>query len=159
MSSTGKTTPPLPTSPGGPASAKAKKLRKDSAASGAGKKPRGSVSKKPDLPMQRQMLKEPGLISSDHLPIFASIKHSQKKVSKMKTVTRRCCKSLTKESWCNNLIAKNWEELGSTENVDDMAKIITNLVSESLDECAPVKTFKIRNQNKHGISENTRHSI
>ena len=93
--------------------------------------------------------------SSDHLPIFASIKHSQKKVSKMKTVTRRCCKSLTKESWCNNLIAKNWGELGSTENVDDMAKIITNLVSESLDECAPVKTFKIKNQNKHGISENT----
>ena len=40
-----------------------------------------------------------------------------------------------------------------------MAEIITSLVSESLDECAPVKTFKIRNQNKHGISEKTRKLI
>ena len=74
----------------------------------------------------------------------------------MKTVTRRCTKSFTKESWCNNLNMKNWEDLGSTEDIDEMAKIITTFVTESLDECAPVKIFKIRNQNKHGISENTR---
>ena len=54
---------------------------------------------------------------------------------------------------------KNWEELGGTEDVDTMAEIITNLVSESLDERAPVKTFKIRNQNKHGISDKTRSLI
>ena len=97
--------------------------------------------------------------SSDHLPIFAKINHSCKKAPKMKTVTRRCTKFLTKESWCNNLITKNWEELGKTENIDEMAEIITSLVSESLDECAPVKTLKIRNQNKHGISEKTRKLI
>ena len=66
-----------------------------------------------------------------------------------------------KETWCKCLASKNWEELGSMENVDEMAssQIITNLVSESLDQCAPVKSFKIRNQNKHGISEQTRSLI
>ena len=89
--------------------------------------------------------------SSDHVPIFAVIEHLQKKAPKMKTVTRRCTKSLTKLSWCNNLVMKNWEELGTTENVEEMAEIITKLVSESLDECAPLKSVKIRNQNKHDI--------
>ena len=29
-------------------------------------------------------------------------------------------------------------------------------VLSALDQCAPIKTFKIRNQNKHGISEQTK---
>ena len=97
--------------------------------------------------------------SSDHVPIFASINHHHKKAPKMKTITKPCIKTLTKSNWCLSLLNRNWEELGQTEDVEDMAEIINKLVTESLDQCAPIKSFKIRNQNKHGISENTRNLI
>ena len=62
--------------------------------------------------------------SSDHLPIFASIAHHQKKAPKMKIISRRCTHQLTKEMWRNSLINKNWELLDQTEDVDEKANII-----------------------------------
>ena len=61
--------------------------------------------------------------------------------------------------WSNSLLEKEWEKLGLTENVDDMAEIINSHVLSSLNECAPIKTIKIRNQNRHGISSNTKNLI
>ena len=60
----------------------------------------------------------------------------------MKTVTRRCVKHLTKESWSESLIMKNWEDLGQTDDVDEMAVKMNIHVLDALDQCAPVKTFK-----------------
>ena len=55
--------------------------------------------------------------SSDHVPIIAVISNT-KNISKMKTITKRCTKLLTKESWTHSLIMKNWEDIGETENID-----------------------------------------
>ena len=41
----------------------------------------------------------------------------------MKTLTKRCTKFLSKESWSNTLANKNWERIGLTEDVDEMAEI------------------------------------
>ena len=93
--------------------------------------------------------------SSDHVPIVAIIDNG-KTVRKMKTLTKRNTKLLTKESWNQNLIMKNWENLCETDNIDEMAEKMNEHIIAALDQCAPVKTFKIRNQNKHGISNHTK---
>ena len=84
--------------------------------------------------------------SSDHVPIVAIIDNG-KMDRKMKTITRRCTKNLTKEVWCKSLILKNWEDLGLTEDIDEMAEKMNEHVLAALDQCAPIKTFKVRNQN------------
>ena len=50
-------------------------------------------------------------------------------------------KNFTKSSWFTSLASNNWEELGPTENIDEMTAIIN--VAGSLDECAPVKNGKL----------------
>ena len=37
-----------------------------------------------------------------------------------------------------------------------MSELLTKHATNSLDECAPRKTFKVRNQHKFGITENTK---
>ena len=48
--------------------------------------------------------------SSDHVPIVAVINNG-KMERKMKTITRRCTKHFTKDSWWASLSIKNWEYL------------------------------------------------
>ena len=59
--------------------------------------------------------------SSDHVPIVAVIDNG-KIERKMKTITKRSVKLLTKKSWSDSFIMKNWEDLGQTENIDEMAE-------------------------------------
>ena len=46
-----------------------------------------------------------------------------------------------------------------TEALDEMSELLRKHVTNSLDECAPRKTFKVRNQHKFGITENTKKLI
>ena len=54
------------------------------------------------------------------------------------------------------LICQNWEDLGETENLEEMTNLLTDHVTKSLDECAPRRTFKVRHNHKFGISESTK---
>ena len=57
-------------------------------------------------------------------------------------------KSFTKEKWKECLMRGEWEKLGQTEDLEDMAKDFTVIVTEALDECAPIKKFKINRNYK-----------
>ena len=50
-------------------------------------------------------------------------------------------KNFNQESWNSSLLKQNWECLGNTENVNDMAILFTNM---ALDECAPMKTYILK---------------
>ena len=61
-------------------------------------------------------------------------------------------KHFTKESWNQNLAGKNWEDLGTTEDVEEMASMFGNCVEKSLDECAPWKETKVRRKSTYSAS-------
>ena len=54
---------------------------------------------------------------------------------------------------------KEWENLANTENLEVMTTRLNMHVTEALDECAPMKTFKVRELHKFGISESTKQLI
>lgn len=91
--------------------------------------------------------------STDHLPILAYMTANRKQKIKPRTIMKRSLKKLTCKSWNETLIQKNWESLGMTEDPNKMAELFTELVNEALDECAPLKSFKIKPGYKHGLTE------
>jgi hypothetical protein len=97
--------------------------------------------------------------SSDHLPILATLEKITKRKGQPRTVTKRCLKFFTKEKWKRSLAMKEWENLANTENLELMTTCLNMHVAEALDECAPLKTFKVRELHKFRISENTKQSI
>ena len=97
--------------------------------------------------------------SSDHLPILAQIKINEKRKTEQKTVMKRTMKNVTAKIWNDSLANRNWECLGETEDPDEMAKLFTIKVTEALDECAPVKTFKIKPGYRPGLTEEAKQMI
>ena len=61
-------------------------------------------------------------------------------------------KNFNKETWLEGLAKQRWEEIGETEDPNVMAKSFDNLIKSALDECAPMKTFKIRPKYKFGLT-------
>ena len=51
---------------------------------------------------------------------------------------------------------KGWENLGTTENVNEMAKMFGEHIEEALNEVAPWKTVKVRTNHVFGLFENTK---
>ena len=94
--------------------------------------------------------------STDHVPIKASLTNPKKLLQKMKTITKRSTKFFTKARWTASLATQRWENLGETEDLDQMVTLLTNHVTNSLDDCAPRRTFKVRNNYKFGISDATK---
>ena len=66
---------------------------------------------------------------------------------------KRCLNFFTKEKWKDGLINKEWENLANTENLDEMTACLNKHITDALDECASMKTFKVREQHKFGITE------
>ena len=97
--------------------------------------------------------------STDHLPIMATLTVFKQTVQKMKTITKRSTKFYTKARWTKSLAKQEWEDLGLSEDLDEMTTRLAQHVTTSLDECAPRRTFKVRNQYKHGITEKTKQLI
>ena len=94
--------------------------------------------------------------SSDHVPVLVSYNTNLKKPMYSSSVTKRCQKFYTKDRWNKCLQEKDWSELDSCGNVDEMVEIFTRNITEALDEVTPIKTFKIRSHHKFGLSEVTK---
>ena len=52
-------------------------------------------------------------------------------------------------------VGKNWK----TENIDGMVKIFQEQTTNELDKIAPVKSFKIKQSYKFGLSDDTKSKI
>ena len=91
--------------------------------------------------------------STDHLPIIAHVSSKCKVTTNPKTITKRTMKNVTTKTWNNSLAKRNWEALGETNDPNEMAIIFTERITEALDECAPVKTFKIKPGYRPGLTE------
>ena len=65
-------------------------------------------------------------------------------------------KNFTQEKWLQHLAGKNWEAIGETENIEEMAKKFSGLMNEALDEQAPIKNVSIRPGYIVGLSVNTK---
>ena len=66
-------------------------------------------------------------------------------------------KNFNQPNWLQCLAAKNWESIGDTECVNEMAVQFSKLVNEALDDIAPIKTVTIRPGYVAGLSENTKY--
>jgi hypothetical protein len=80
--------------------------------------------------------------STDHLPIIAEVNFRAQQAKNNTTIHKRCMKNFTQQKWTGCLAGKEWEDLGKTEDVNEMAQYFNNRVVEALDECAPWKNTK-----------------
>ena len=65
-------------------------------------------------------------------------------------------KNFNEEVWNDAQRKKNWEELDLINDLDDQVKKFTDMVTEALDEVAPVRSFKIKSNYVFGLSTDTK---
>ena len=53
-------------------------------------------------------------------------------------ITKRSFKNFTSETWKNSLQSKDWKTVESSTNLDEMVETFNNLITDALDEIAPV---------------------
>ena len=94
--------------------------------------------------------------ATDHLPIVAEVTRMEGKNMRNKVVVKRSMKNFTKENWNRSLAKGEWEKIGQTEDVNVMAEVLNEQITIALDECAPMKEFKIRRNHRFGLKEETR---
>ena len=97
--------------------------------------------------------------STDHVPIIAELKNERKQKQKQKTIIKRSMKNFTEQRWKECLVRKNWEKLAETEDIEQMTEDLTKLITEALDECAPMTKFKLNTNYKHGLTKETKELI
>ena len=97
--------------------------------------------------------------SMDHVPIIAMLKNEKKQKQKQKTIVKRSMKNFTEQRWKECLVRKNWEKLAETKDIEQMTKDLTELITEALDECAPMAKFKLNTNYKHGLRKETKELI
>ena len=81
------------------------------------------------------------------------------RIPKMKTITRRSTKHYTKGAWNAALARNKWDNINESDNIEEMTAQLNSMVTKTLDECVPLKTFKVREQHKFGLSEKTKQSM
>ena len=99
------------------------------------------------------------LSATDHLPIIAELSMPGKQYTKPRKVYRRSWKKVSKNEWNTCLATQNWEDIGKTEDVEEMANIFNKNITTAQDTCAPCKWITIRSCYKDGISEDTKQLI
>ena len=62
-------------------------------------------------------------------------------------------KNFTKTRWIDCLRAQNWDRIAMTENINDQTEEISKRINLAMDECAPYKKFKTRQNFKPGLTE------
>jgi hypothetical protein len=98
---------------------------------------------------------EKGMIeATDHIPTIAIIEVPKTVHAKPKKIYKRCW-----AEWNTCLASQRWEEIGETEDLNDMVKNFNNSVQKALDKCAPYKHITIRSEYKNGISDKTKSMI
>ena len=65
-------------------------------------------------------------------------------------------KNYTKEKWEECLSTKDWSQISDVTELEDKVKVYNRMITEALDEVAPIKTFKVKSQYKFGISDSTK---
>ena len=68
-------------------------------------------------------------------------------------------KNFTQEKWKQQLAMKDWEKIGETEDVNEMAQHFNEQVIEALDECAQTKEMKVRQTYRDGLTDRTKAMI
>ena len=61
-------------------------------------------------------------------------------------------RNFNEKSWNEILGKHDWNSLEKIEDLDDLVKNFTDLVTESLDEIAPIKTFSVKTKYIFGLS-------
>ena len=64
-------------------------------------------------------------------------------------------RNFNEKSWNEILGKHDWNSLEKIEDLDDLVKIFTDLVTESLDEIAPFKSFTEKSHYKFGLFDET----
>ena len=65
-------------------------------------------------------------------------------------------KNFTKTRWIDCLRNRDWSNVKSKTDVNEKAAALTEEINKALDECAPLKKFKVRQNYKPGLSEDTK---
>ena len=94
--------------------------------------------------------------ATDHVPILVCIDIATRKKQKPlpnQSVTKRSMKNFTRTRWIDCLRSRDWSQIKSKSDVNEKATAFTIEVNKALDECAPFKKFKIRQNFKPGLSE------
>jgi len=64
---------------------------------------------------------------------------------KAETIQKRCTKNFTQQKWIECLVGQEWEDLGKTEDVIEMAEDFNRKVKAALDVCTMEENKKLRN--------------
>ena len=94
--------------------------------------------------------------SSDHLPVITTFSSKIARKNFKTKITKRKMKNFTKTNWNQALAKKNWSQIETCADLDEKVVIFTKLVTECLDEVAPLTEFTIRSMHKFGLSEETK---
>ena len=65
-------------------------------------------------------------------------------------------KHFTNEKWNKALARQNWSEINKTPDLNEKVEIFNKMITMSLDEVAPYRTFTIRTNHKFGLSPETK---
>ena len=78
-----------------------------------------------------------------------------KKITQQKprTITKRSMKDFTKTRWVDSLRNRDWLKIDATTDLHNKAIVFANEINSALDECAPYKSFKVRDNYRPGLSE------
>ena len=95
--------------------------------------------------------------ATDHVPIAAffvlNSKSTPNKTTKQKTITKRTMKNFTKTRWIDALRNRDWTRIGSIQEINEQTEEFTKEINGALDECAPYRRFKVRQNFKPGLSK------
>ena len=69
---------------------------------------------------------------------------------------KRSLKNFNEKAWNESLAKRDWSIRDDCENVNEMAKEFTDLITETLDEIARMKTFTVKSYYKFGLSAETK---
>ena len=101
--------------------------------------------------------------ATDHVPIIAELnlntKAERKPDPSQKTIRKRSMKNFTKKRWIDCLRNRDWSSIYQIEDVEGKTSELTKQINEALDECAPYKNVKIRQNFKPGLSDTAKKLI
>ena len=98
--------------------------------------------------------------ANDHLPIMASfILKNQTQIVKNKSsgsIYKRSMKDFNKTRWIDCLRSRNWINISTLTHINEKTEELTKEINAALDECAPMKRLKIRENFRPGLTEATK---
>ena len=111
----------------------------------------------------------PGLISnvtsvtnglSDHAVIIGTVNCSiRKDIPEPEHIEKRCYKHFNEDQFKVILAGKEWERLAMCSDVNSQVELYDQFVCEALDQCAPIKRVKLRQNFKPGLTTDTLKTI